>query len=144
MYEFHEMLLWETHMSFSAMIHVVLDMSRIVRMRTVFLFSEEALLWKIIMCFWKGKKLINTTVWNAHVLLWIEKPLFGICQSIVKSSNSLPFLCRSFNLKDNHVLLKVYEFLLLWETNMCYTENRSHFLWNVPELLEWELCSRSL
>ena len=48
---------------------------------------------------------------NAHVFLCKDKTLFVISQSIVRSENSLPFLCRSFTLKDNHFVLKVYEFL---------------------------------
>ena len=49
---------------------------------------------------------------NAHFFLCKDKT-FVICQSIVRSENSHPFLCRIFTLKDNHPDLKVYEFLLL-------------------------------
>ena len=37
--------------------------------------------------------------------------LLEICQSIVRNENSLLFLCTSFTLKDNHLDMKVYEFL---------------------------------
>ena len=33
-----------------------------------------------------------------------------ICPSNVKSERSVPFLCRRFILKDNHILVKVNEF----------------------------------
>ena len=50
---------------------------------------------------------------NSHFFLCIDKTMFVICQSIVRSENSLPFLWRSFTLKDNHLVLKVYKFLVL-------------------------------
>ena len=48
---------------------------------------------------------------NSHVFLRNDMLLFQICPGIVINENSLPFLCRSFTLKDNHLVLKVYEFL---------------------------------
>ena len=47
---------------------------------------------------------------NSHVFLCKDKTLYVICQNIVRSENCLPFLWRSFNLKDNHLVFKVYEF----------------------------------
>ena len=37
--------------------------------------------------------------------------LLELCQNIVRNENSPPFLCSSFTLKDNHIVLKVCEFL---------------------------------
>ena len=118
----------------------------LLKVRTVFLFSVEAILWKIITVFERKRISWNVFVRKAHVLLWNEKCLFGICQSIVKSGNSFPILCRCFTLKDNHAHLKVYELneMLFWETHMCFNEMRSHCMWYVTELWEWELCSLSL
>ena len=75
---------------------------------------------------------------NAHVFLWNEKTLFGICQIDVKTENTVPCLCRSFTLKDNHVYLKVNEFheMLFWETHVCYSEMRSVCLGYVKLLLK--------
>ena len=75
---------------------------------------------------------------NGHELLGNEKRQFGKCQSIFKSESSVPFVCRIFTLKDNHVLLKVYEFhgMLLWEAHMSYSEMRSVCLGNVKVFLK--------
>ena len=157
---------------------------RIVWMRTVFFFSVEALLWKLITFFCKCMDFMkcfrekhtcdslkrSVIVGDMSKLARSENCVPFLCRSFalkdnrvllkcmnfikflwekctcvtLKSEavvcymskycnreNSVPFLCRSFNLKDKHVHLKVYEFheMLLWETHMCYSEIKSHFLW---------------
>ena len=122
---------WETHMSYSEKISRCLRYVKLLlEVRRVFFFSVETLIWKIITFFWKVKISGNTFVRNAHVLLRNVKTLFAIFQRIVRRENSVPFPCRSFNLKDNHVLWKGYEFheMVLWETHMCYSEKISCFL----------------
>ena len=112
----------------------------------MFLVSVEALLWKIITFIWMCMNFMKCFYENAHVLLWNEKALFGICQRDVKTENTVPFLGRNFTLKDNHVHLKVYEFheMLMWETHMCYSEMRSICLGYFKVLLKWEQCSCSV
>ena len=75
---------------------------------------------------------------DTHVLLWNEKLLFRICNTIVRSYHSVHFRCRSFTLIDNHVLLKGYDFheMLLWEKHMCYSEMRNFYSGYVTLLLE--------
>ena len=71
-------------------------------------------------------------------VLWNEKSEFGICQRTVRSKCRVHFYSRNFTLKDNHVLLKGWEFheILLWETHMCYSEMRRCYLGYVTILLE--------
>ena len=128
-YEFHEMLLWETHMFFSEM------RWRCLWYVTVLLKWE---LWSFSCGNYTLKDnhvLLNIWIsWNAFVrntpfFLWIDKPFFGICQRLDKTKNSVPFLCSDSNLKDNHIHLKGNEFheMLLWETHMSFCEKISHF-----------------
>ena len=75
-----------------------------------------------------------------------DKPLFGICQSIVKSDNSVPCLCRNFTVKDNHVLLKEYEFheMLLCKMHMCFSEKIIRGLGYVKDLTKLKTVFTSL
>ena len=93
---------------------------------------------KIIMFFERIRISWNAFVRNAHVKLWNEKRLFGICQCIVKSENSVLLLCRHFTFKDIHVLLKVNEFheMLFWETHMTFNEKIIRCLGYVIVLLK--------
>ena len=54
------MLLWETHMCYSEMrSHSLRNVNVLFQVRTVFIFSLEALLWKIITYLWKGKNFMK-------------------------------------------------------------------------------------
>ena len=64
------------------------------------------------------------------MLLSNDKHLFRLCQSIVKSENSVPFLCRSSTLKDNQVLLKAKEFHeILCEKRTCVSLKIEDVVW---------------
>ena len=102
---------------------------RIVRCENCVLFLYRSFTLKDNHVLWKCMNFMICFLRNAHVLLWNEKHLFGICQNVVKTEISVPFLCRSFTFKDNPVILTVYEFheMLLWETHMCFSAKIRHW-----------------
>ena len=107
------------------------------KVRAVFLFSVEALFWMLSRSFESVVIAWKALVFNAHVFPWKENLLFGMCQIIVRIESSVPFLCRSFILKDNHVLLKAYEFHARFiDTHKCFYEKKSSCLCYVKVLLE--------
>ena len=71
---------------------------------------------------WRVRILRNAFVRNTHVLIWKDKPLFAICQSILRSENSVLFLCRNSTLKYNHILLKGKN------SKKCSSEKHTHVL----------------
>ena len=106
-YEFHEMILWETHMGYSEKISRSLPYAKVLlEVRTVFFFSVETLIWMIITFFWKGKNFKKCFCENHTCVTRKWEDVFWDIQKIVKSDNSLPFFRRSLTFEDNHNLLK--------------------------------------
>ena len=100
-------------------------------------FLCRSLLWKIITsleCVWISW---DAFVRNTHVLLRNVQTLLGICQRIIRSENSVPFLCRSFTcftLKINTIFGKCMNFMKCFcEKHTCVSPNREAVVWDLSK-----------
>ena len=136
-YEFHEMLFWESHMCYSEKISRSLRYVKVLlEVRKVFFFSVETLHWMIITFFWKGKNSKKCFCENDTCVNWKWEAVFWDIEKFVKSENSFPFLCRSLTFEDNHNLLKGKNFMkCLWEKRTFVTLKLKTIVWDM-----WKIC----
>ena len=102
-------------------------MSKILlKVRTVFLVSVEALLWKIITFIWKWMSFMKCILEKRTCVTLKWEDIVCDMSKTYKTKNSVPLLCRSFILIDNNVLWKRKNFMKWFcKKSTCYSEMRS-------------------